>query len=351
MNLYLLFLILLSFIGIKINIKAFNHDYMSKKCTTCINGIFILIVFYSHIVTFIDVQYSKDFLMFGFRNLLGQLMVTTFLFYSGYGLYYQINKKKDKYINSLPIKRILKTMLKFFVAVLSFVLVNILLHKSLSISKVLLSFIAWDSIGNSNWYIFSIIFMYLLTFISFKLIKNHKGAILLNTVLIILFIMFLSIYKEDYWYNTLLCYLFGLLYGYKKDSVDKVLFNNFNYLISLIIVAISFILFRHYASMNYWYYELYSVIFVMLIILITMKFKVNNKVLEWFGKNLFWIYILQRIPMIVFKKLGYATHSYRYFLLAFVSTIVLTVIYSSLFDKWIDKFTTFLNSKVQKRFF
>ena len=345
MNFYLLFLMILVIIGIKIYIIDFNRDYMSKECTSCINGLFILIVLYSHMVTYADFSSSSGYLMLNFRNFLDQLMVTTFLFYSGYGLYYQINKRKKEYINSLPIKRIIKTMLKFFVAVLTFALINILLHKPLTISKVLLSIVGWDTLGNSNWYIFCIIWMYLLTFISFKIIKGNKISLLLNAFLIFIFILLLSKYKEVHWYNTLFCYMFGLLYGYKKDNIEGILFNNANYFISLFLVSIIFAIIRHYAFSNFLVYNVYSVVFIMIIVLITMKIRVNNKYLAWFGKKLFWIYTLQRIPMIIFKEFGYDAYVYRYFLIVFVLTMVLTHIYSFIFDKPIDKLMSNLDNK------
>ena len=88
---------------------------------------------------------------------------------------------------------------------------------------------------------------------------------------------------------------------------------------------------------------------MMLVILLTMKFRIYNKFLNWFGKKLFWIYILQRIPMMIFKEIGYDANAYIYFLIVFVSTIVLTQIYSFVFDKPIDKLMANLDSDVHMK--
>ena len=189
--------------------------------------------------------------------------------------------------------------------------------------------------------------MYILTFISFKLLNNIKNSIILNTILIILYILFLSIYKETHWYNTLSCYLFGMLFCYKKDAIEKVLFNNFNYIIILTLVIISFILMRHYAFISFWYFELYAILFIMLLLLISIKISFNSKILSWFGNNIFWIYILQRIPMMIFQYLGYHNHAYRYSLVVFISTMLLAFLYKFIFDKQIDKITNYLNNKVK----
>ena len=100
MNLYLIFIIVVSLIGIEFCFKNKNKDYLSKTNTSCVKGIFILIVFYSHYVTYTHVNMSKDYLMYDVKIFLGQLMVTLFLFYSGYGIFESIKNKKD-YIKNM----------------------------------------------------------------------------------------------------------------------------------------------------------------------------------------------------------------------------------------------------------
>ncbi len=337
MNLYLLMIIVLALINIKVFIKKPNEDYLSKECTACIKGIFILIVFYSHLATYFDVQYYKDFLMYNFRNYLSQLMVTLFLFYSGYGIFESIKLKKEKYINNIPVNRIFKTWIKYFIAIVFFLILSIILHKNYSINKILLSFIAWDSIGNSNWYIFSIIWMYFLTFVSFKIYdKNDKKALILNVFLTIIYIMIMSNFKQVHWYNTVLCYNFGLIYSYNKNSINQLLFSSLKYILITLITIITFILFKHLA-INFWYYEICSILFVFMVVLLTVKIRFKSPILKWFGDNLFWIYILQRIPMIYFKEIGLSVHAYRYALIVFISTIVLTFIFKTIFDKPVNK--------------
>jgi hypothetical protein len=60
-----------------------------------------------------------------------------------------------------------------------------------------------------------------------------------------------------------------------------------------------------------------------------MKISVYNSVLEWFGKHIFSVYILQRIPMILLASMGIG-YSHRYFFL--VISIAITILLSQLFD-------------------
>ena len=42
-----------------------------------------------------------------------------------------------------------------------------------SLSRILLSLIGWKSIGNSNWYMFDILLLYVLTYVAFKVTKKQ----------------------------------------------------------------------------------------------------------------------------------------------------------------------------------
>ncbi len=341
MNLYLLFIVLISLIGIKVFITSSNKDYLSKENTTCVKGIFTLIVFYSHYCSYTKVQMSKDFIMLYLRNFLGQLMVTMFLFYSGYGIYESIKKKKKKYIDSIPKNRILKTLVHFDIVVLMFALANIPIGNKKSIVDILLALTGWGGIGNSNWYIFAILCLYLSTYFAFKIFdKDDKKAIALNWVLALLIVMIIGVHRGKalaYCYNTILCYPLGLTYSYYKEEINKILFNNKKYLIVLFVVLISFLSIKKIANTNALIYNITSIFFVLLVVLATIKVNLSSPILKWFGDNLFCIYILQRLPMIIFSKLGLATsHAYRFAMYSFIITIILTFIMNYIF-KFIDK--------------
>ena len=92
-----------------------------------------------------------------------------------------------------------------------------------------------------------------------------------------------------------------------------------------------------------------SLVFVIIIVLISLKININSPILKWFGDNLFWVYILQRIPMIILSSVGYQSHKYRYFIICFIVTILLTIIVKkiySLFEKLLDKIIINLKKKI-----
>lgn len=86
---YFLFLLLIvSCSSMKIAGEGqFHKDYLSKENTTAINGIFVVLVLLCHFTQYVRFGsglVDQSFLFF--KSHLGQLVVTTFLFFSGYGI-------------------------------------------------------------------------------------------------------------------------------------------------------------------------------------------------------------------------------------------------------------------------
>lgn len=92
-------------------------------------------------------------------------MVAMFMFYSGYGVMESIRSKGMNYVHSMPKKRILSTWIHFAFIVALYVLLTVAIGNEITLKQLLLSFIGWDSVGNSNWYIFDILCLYLMSFV------------------------------------------------------------------------------------------------------------------------------------------------------------------------------------------
>ena len=64
--------------------------------------------------------------------------------------------------------------------------------------------------------------------------------------------------------------------------------------------------------------------------MLSLKFNLKCKLFEYFGSRVFWIYILQRIPMIILKeKLNYQL----YFIICLTITIILSEIMHNITNK------------------
>lgn len=286
-------------------------DYLDPKTTTAVNGIFIFIVFFSHIQGYREMPAWIHAITSAF----GQLMVAMFLFYSGYGVGSSIQKKGTRYIEQMPKRRVLKVLSRFIPAVLFFAIVDWLCGISFSFGRFCLSLIAWDNIGNSNWYVFVILCLYGITYVSYRLFgmgeeKDFKTKSVIAVAfggLILALILFLSFFKDPYWYNTIPAYPMGMWLSYHKKFCDRVRSIPVTVSIAILSLAIVYALYspgRLHISVYYVRVLFFCVLIVSLTKLIPVaELPVVGHGFHWLGEHLFEIYILMRIPMIVCQTL------------------------------------------------
>lgn len=149
-------------------------DYLGREQCDSIKGLFLLFVFFRHFMGYVIQAGGHTYV---FDEYLGQMIVTLFLFYSGFGVMESIKKKGDEYVKSMPKRRILTTLVNFDIAVLAFIALDLMLGRPITIKQTLLSFVCWESVGNSNWYIFAIICCYIAAFVScYKLQFRRWGG-------------------------------------------------------------------------------------------------------------------------------------------------------------------------------
>ena len=95
---------------------------LAPKVTTAINGIFVLLVMISHFYQYAGSYLTSDLDMLykSARDILGQGVVATFLFFSGYGMMEQLQKKKRAYARRILLDRLPKVLFHFDIAILLF---------------------------------------------------------------------------------------------------------------------------------------------------------------------------------------------------------------------------------------
>lgn len=136
----------------------------------------------------------------------------------------------------------------------------------------------------------------------------------------------MSFYKESYWYNTAFCFVLGSAYSAYKEKIETWISGK--ELISFIYLVIMFMI-AYKLRKNIIWYHMHTLVFTLIIIIITRKFKIKNIVLEWIGKNLFPMYIFQRLPMMILNKDEFMYNNpYIFFVTAFVLTVIITFIYN-----------------------
>lgn len=144
----------------------FRTEYVDKNTTTAVNGIFVILVVFSHYAQYANFEGIYDTPYLVLREHLNQMVVATFLFYSGYGMMEAFRKQAQGYLKKIPSK-FFTLLLRFDIAVCLFGILGTGLDLGIdyNLKRILLSFIGWDNLGNSNWYIFVILMIYIYIYI------------------------------------------------------------------------------------------------------------------------------------------------------------------------------------------
>lgn len=320
-----------------------NGLYMSRERTMMINGFFIWIVFIQHMK-----PYGLDLSIFDKKTVtllsyMGQCCVATFLFYSGYGIMSALHRKTGggKYINKLIIKRLPRLLLHMTMAVCIYWLLQTLYGNSYDFAKIILAFIGWDSLGNSNWFICVTLIGYILIAVAYW--SSHRFGenvflVTVTTLFIALICVLIYCNKGTYWYNTCLCIPAGMAYCRNRLMIEKVVkYTRIPaWIHGGILVCGALILYRLLRSIPY-LNNISAIIFALGVTMVfsCISLKRIPVVLSWSGgAGLFYLYIFQRIPMIIGANHEWQQYStFLYQLFCFVITLLLAFGASILFSK------------------
>ncbi len=315
-------------------------DYLSKENTTPIAGIFVFLVFFRHFYDYVAPNGAYDGFADRFNGAMGQFLVTMFLFYSGFGVMHAISAKGNGYTAKLPLK-CLKILIAFNMAMVPHLILQTCFKVTFPLKRILLSTIGWDTVGNNNWYIFTILCLYLLTWLVFTVCKHRRVlALLLLTAGSVLLLLVLKLFRPTYFYNTILCYPFGMWFHTIRSRARECRLQKPSKLqadgttiLWLGALTVLFVLFALSGSAlgarswnDEWMYTARNCLFIALVLLLSQKIRLNNAFLRFLGEHVFGIFVVQRIPLILLNRLGVLrAHPYLGFAAAFLATLLLAV--------------------------
>ncbi len=333
---YLLIVFALALYQAKLYPKGeLSRNYLSIKNTTSVKGVFLLLVFSRHFKEYVGLYSPYDQPFRSFDTALGQLVVVMFFFYSGYGVYTSIRKKGEDYVRAIPVNRVFITFLNFALAILLYLGVDYWLGITYDWKTILLAFIGYTSVGNSCWYIFAVMWLYIITFLGFyKLYRHPRIAISAVCVLTIIYIVVMMQLKPGnaWWYNTVICYPFGMWYAYLKDDIEEVLYNRYDIYRSALITSILGTIVMWTLKDMFIFYEIMALFFALTIVLVTMKVDFYNIIIYRIGSNLFIMFIMQRLPMLVLEHYNLTYYTYTALAMTIISTYLLAIIFRMIYN-------------------
>lgn len=335
-----LILLLLVLSGAGCRFRGFQDGFLGKEQSTAIKGVFILAVFISHVLVFLSGKgYPSDHFLDAvaerIQGGLSQLVVVMFLFYSGYGVMESIKTRGDGYLAVFPRKRLLGTLANFDVAVLVFIALDLLLGMTVTPLQAALAFAGWRSVGIHNWYIFVILCCYGATYAAFRLLPGRRTtAAWVVPAALLAILLVLSVLKgaQHWWYDTILCYPAGMAYSFHKERVVAFCQRHYWWILVLLAGAFAFLARQSFLpECRGLTYNLEAIVFALLVVQATMKVRIGNRVLGWFGDHLFPIFVYHQLPMFCIDGIlggGWiAAHPYWFMAASFAGTCAIAHCY------------------------
>lgn len=316
--LYYPLLLLLLFFGARVCKKGeWNEDVLSFGTTKAFLGFCSIIIIFHHCSQRLCAPWLAPFrIVHGLDAFVfvGYLCVAVFFFCSGYGMF-TASKSKEGFWNKFFVKRILPVIIPATIIWLVFFVIE--KYKKVHIEKPL-----WINTYDYIWYIPALICMYLVFYLSFRIIKNEKAGIAVLIAGVVLYSVVCFLFSPGtWWYNTHHLFAAGVITARKKDKIISGLKKGYVPLIVImtVITALAFAWASYYyqliTAMGGQYNDLAhgitelfgqkisALTFVILVVLIGMKIKIGNKVLSFLGTITLEIYLVH--PLFV-QLFGFA---------------------------------------------
>lgn len=313
-----------------IKFSDFHEDYMSLRSANAIKGVFAVLILYKHMGGYLKLSGMADrpFIMVTWT--LGQLVVTMYLFYSGFGIA-ESARKKPGYFGTFFKQRIVRTLVHFDIAVLCYMIASRFTGISVPWINYITCWVGFGAVGNSAWFVFDILALYCFTLFAFKLLKgknSYRTVLLITALSMVLWAAMKYRDAGPWWYNTILCFPLGIWYSLERERIESVLRDRTRSLILILLSAGIFVAWYHFMGIDD--LGICACLFTLALTFLSSKVRLDNKVLQWLGVYSFAIYIMQRLPMNTLAHLGLDSHRYLFALITIPTTLLIAWGYQQL---------------------
>lgn len=356
-----------------------NDEFLSLSQTKALQGFCAVCIMFHHIAQKTCAFWlNPAYIVPGLDCFvpLGYFFVGFFLFCSGYGLYKSYTTKPN-YLKGFFAKRVLPIILAFYITALLFFIVRLLMGEQISPLQAFFYLSGLQLSNSYSWFAIVLPLFYLGFYLSFRFCKKTGTATLLTCFLVLIYTIIGTLtdhnvfwMRGEWWYNSVHLFSIGLLFArYESKIIPKIKKHYGIYLCLTLFSTFLFFFLSEWALNVYSYYgedwgapdKVYrrwvclltqiaaSWSFVNFILFGSMKLKINNKVLQFFGSVTLEFYLIHGLFVELF---GYSfmdiTPSLYY--IRNVSLFVLvvwipTIPFALLLQKIIRKCTGFITNK------
>lgn len=322
--------------------ELIRSDYLSKENCNCLKAIFAIAIMIAHMFAFHT--FGLKFGLGPIVTAFGYLSVSFFLFFSGYGLTISYINKGESYFKDYFRNRILPIYIVNLILIFTYTVFQIVVGYDFSAIQIIKSFFIGGTVVKYGWYIQTIILFYVFYCLAFKNQSVSKGIIRLTVLILLYCIVFVFFKMGSWWYESSFTFVLGAVWAVNKSKIDSFLTDSFKrYFICITALLCAFAVCFVFGNAGFVpiiikipVKMISSVLFVLFILLVTMRIKVNYKLIEFLGNYYFEIYILQGIFIILFTEVLIINNIIIFYLACVLCTVFSAILIHPVIV-WINK--------------
>lgn len=303
----------------------FVNQPFSLEMTNSMKGLIALFVLFHHIAN----KFPETFSPF---KMVGGLLVGIFLMYSGYGLYYGL-KNKDGYLNTFIQKRIGVILIPYFIVLIIKIIIKAFIGTRIGIKDLLLSIIGFKLIDVTDWYVYSILFLYFAFFISFKIFKsNEKLAFTFMMVLNLIYIaIILKTGIQPTYLRNMLSFFAGMIISKYFNSITSFVKKHFTvFFIAMMFITLLFYVLGDKTVLNNIAYTISSIGFIFFIVAFSQKVIIKNPIITLLGKCSFELYLIHSVLLELFEKKIVISNKMIYIVVSIIVSLIFAYVLNAI---------------------
>lgn len=284
-------------------IQSWNENYLSLETCKSWRGFFAVVVVLHHLS-----QLAKGGVIFYELTKVGILAVAVFFFFSGYGLQKKYIQSRN-YQKRFLLRRLPTVLFPYIIITAVYWLVNAASGTAYSPKDIFIkTFVKGDPIVSYSWYIIVILMFYIVFAILMIACRKPWIMIMGGCVWYGLYITFCMKMKYGiWWYNTAHLLIIGMLWAAYEDKITA--FFKKSYRITAPLIWTAFVLLFYFSkkiqaalpipNIRLITETITCLLFVLSLLLLTLKFEVGNPVLNQFGTISLEIYLVQGLFVLI----------------------------------------------------
>ncbi len=284
----------LLFYGCKVRREGFWEAPLDYNNTIALRGLCAVEIVIGHIGAA-----GRDPWLFLNRKA-GVLVVGVFLFLSGYGLIYSLNKKEN-YLQGFFGHRIPKLLLPAFLVYIIYYILELAdtpVGSRLAVTLKYFTFLKFSE--KINWYVTELLFLYVIFYLLYRYFKVKTANIVLSALCVCFIIICYFGGAGNTWYGSTLCFPLGILFGCYESKLLLLIREKYGLVLTLsfFMTGVGVLLFfinEHSFTSNVIGRSIASAFFCIGVVAMLLKVKIGNGITDRIGTISYELFLVHEI--------------------------------------------------------